>query len=304
MNKNVLDKLKSKFGKVKPCSGGNYRIKCPTCDPKDANKLKRYINPNWSLSNCFICGKLLPLKDLLSDDLLITQMASEHSSAPMDEYPYATILPYTKCQKLSDLPSGEPVKVFLEKDHLFQYDYYDDMGIRYIPMDGGSNIRFDSGFVINTAESLFFPVFKGGVYVGWQLRFIPGTWNGDRYGYMRYLHLFPKGQYLFNYDQAKQYSNVVVVEGVKKSLKLCNAVATFGKGISEGQKQLIQEWKSITLILDGEDKTQELARSICAEFKRNGRNCVNIDLREYGYDSPDEVESEKLQEIIKKTWQK
>jgi DNA primase len=117
---------------------------------------------------------------------------------------------------------------------------------------------------------------------------------------MRYMHLFPKGNHLFNYAFAKQYRDVVVVEGVKKALKLGNAVATLGKGISVAQKQLIQEWKTITMILDGEDSTQELAREIQAEFISNGRKCVNIDLRVYGFESPDDTTSEQLQYIIQK----
>jgi hypothetical protein len=91
---------------------------------------------------------------------------------------------------------------------------------------------------------------------------------------------------------------VVVVEGVKKALKLGNAVATLGKGISDTQKQLIQEWKVITLILDAEESTQELSREIQKEFISNGRKCVNIDLRDYGFESPDDTTTEQLQFII------
>jgi 5S rRNA maturation endonuclease (ribonuclease M5) len=188
---------------------------------------------------------------------------------------------------------------FLSKDHLDNVDYYDSLGIRYIPETAGMNIKFDSGFTVNTADSLFFPVFdKDTAYVGWQIRFIPETWNGDRFQFMRYMHLFPKGDHLFNYHFTKNYKDVVVVEGVKKALKLANAVATFGKGISDKQKQLIQEWKTITLVLDGEDSTQKLAREIQQEFKNNGRKCINIDLRQYGFESPDDTTSKQLQEII------
>jgi vesicle coat complex subunit len=118
------------------------------------------------------------------------------------------------------------------------------------------------------------------------------------------MHLFPKGDHLFNYHVAKQYDHVVVVEGVKKALKLANSVATLGKGISAKQKQLIQEWKTITLVLDAEENTQQLARDIQQEFIQNGRKCVNIDLRPYGFESPDETTSEQLQWIIQKEYQK
>jgi hypothetical protein len=296
VNPHTRDLLKAKFGKVKPVSGGGFRIPCPTCDPKDSKKMKRYISVGWSSSNCFICNQTISVYDLLGEKVIL-----EHSSGTEEqqEYPYAKILPYSYAIKLDELSRTAPVISFLEKDHLMNLRYYDSLGIRYIPTGGGTNICFDSGFTVNTAESLFFPVFDGNNnYVGWQLRFIPGTWNGDRFQFMRYMHLFPKGNYLFNYPVAKQFKDVVVVEGVKKALKLGNCVATLGKGISTTQKQLIQEWKTITLILDGEEKTQELAREIRQEFIANGRKCVNVDLREYNLDSPDEATTEQLKYII------
>lgn len=296
MNQRVKELLKTKFGKVTSVSGGSFRIPCPTCDPKHSKKMKRYISPGWADSKCFICEETIPVSELLGENVIFECSADDTQEV---SYKYAKILPYTQAIKLSELPASAPVIQFMASDHLFNFEYYDSLGIRYIPSNGGMNISFDSGFTVNTAESLFFPVFgKDNSYAGWQLRFIPGTWNGDRFQFMRYMHLFPKGSHLFNYAFAKQYKDVVVVEGVKKALKVGNAVATLGKGISDTQKQLIQEWKTITIILDGEDKTQESAREIQAEFVRNGRRCVNIDLRDHGFDSPDATTSEELQNII------
>ena len=298
MNQRVKELLRLKFGKVKSVSGGSYRIACPTCDPKNSKKMKRYISPGWTHSRCFICEESVPMSELLGENIILARAIEDEGET---EYKYAQILPYESASKLSDMDKSSPVIQFMTKDHLFNLPYYDSLGIRYIPTGCGKNISFDSGFTVNTSESLFFPVFaKDNTYAGWQLRFIPGTWNGDRFQFMRYMHLFPKGNHLFNYAFAKQYKDVVVVEGVKKALKLGNAVATLGKGISVAQKQLIQEWKTITLILDGEDNTQELAREIQAEFISNGRKCVNIDLRVYDFESPDDTTSEQLQHIIQK----
>ena len=300
MNQKVRDLLKTKFGKVKSVSGGSYRIPCPTCDPKNSKKMKRYVSPGWSDSRCFICEESIPIAELLGENV---QFERSHSDDSEVEYKYAKILPYSEAIKLSEIPAAHPVIQFLLKDHLDNFRYYDSMGIRYITATGGTNIVFDSGYTVNTADSLFFPVFgKDQSYAGWQIRFIPGTWNGDRFQFMRYMHLFPKGDHLFNYHFAKSHKDVVVVEGAKKALKLANAVATLGKGISANQKQLIQEWKTITLILDGEDSTQELAREIQQEFKANGRRCVNIDLRNYGFESPDDTTTEQLQAIILKEY--
>jgi hypothetical protein len=300
VNQRVKDLLKLKFGKVKGVSGGGYRIACPTCDPKHSQKMKRYVSPGWSDSNCFICNERIPLAELLGENIVFDR--SESDDADIQENKYAKILPYGSAIKLSQInDSTHPVMQFMLKDHLSNFEYYDSLGIRYIPLNGGMNLHFDnSNFVVNTAESLFFPVFaKDNSFAGWQLRFIPGTWNGDRFQFMRYMHLFNKGNHLFNYAFAKQYSTVVVVEGVKKALKLANAVATLGKGISSTQKQLIQEWRNITLILDGEDSTQQLASEIQQEFIQNGRKCINIDLRKYGFESPDETTTEQLEQIIK-----
>jgi hypothetical protein len=304
VNQRVKELLKLKFGKVKSVSGGGYRISCPTCDPKHSKKMKRYISPEWSTSNCFICNERIPIAELLGENVVLERNIETEEE---EENKYAKLLPYTNALKLSELTDrNHPAIQFMLKDHLSNFEYYDSLGIRYIPSDGGINIGFDnSNFVVNTSEALFFPVFaKDNTFAGWQLRFMPGTWNGDRFQFMRYMHLFNKGKHLFNYALAKRYESVVVVEGVKKALKLANAVATLGKGISDAQKQLIQEWKYITIILDGEDKTQELANEIKDEFIRNGRKCVNIDLRPYGYDSPDETPSEVLQAIIQTEYAK
>jgi hypothetical protein len=301
-NNKVLKILRDKFGKAKAASGGNYRVSCPTCEAKDSKKMKRYISPDWPMSNCFICGKLLKVNEILSTSNFEFQSAVSDGPTNEDEYPHAKIPPFKKIEMLQNLPEPHPAIQFLKKDYLENFDYYSSLDVGFIPLDGGSNISFDSGFTINTGDSLYFPVHHGGELVGWQLRFVPGTVNGDRLQYMRYLHLFPKGNYLFNYDMAKKYGHVIVVEGAKKALKSVNSVATLGKGISSTQKQLIQEWKKITLILDGEDNTQEQARELAEEFNFNGRQCINIDPREYGFQSPDEATSEQLKNIVTKLW--
>ena len=296
MNQKILKLLKTKFGRVKAVSGGSFRIPCPTCDPTHSKKMKRYLSPGWATSRCFICDKSISVAELLGENI-----AFEREAGEIDEvvYPYATIVPYQNCEFLENLEYNHPAIAFLRKDHLQNFAYYSSLGIRYIPEGGGSNISFDSGFTVNTSGALFFPVFgKTTEYVGWQIRFIPGTWNGDRFQFMRYMHLFPKGDHLYNYHTAKQYNSVIVVEGVKKALKLANSVATLGKGISEKQKQLIQEWKHIVLVLDGEDGAQELARELQAEFAANGRRCINIDLRKYGFESPDDTTTQELKSII------
>jgi hypothetical protein len=302
-NAAILKLLKEKFGKAKAVSGGNYRVHCTTCEPGAAKKMKRYISPDWPMSNCFICGELKKVSDLLNgEDFKFKTDCGSPQADDGEDYPYAKQNPYTRLVMLQTLPEDHPVIKFLRKDHLNDFERYTSLGVGYIPHDGASPISFDSGFKISTAGSLFFPVYHNREYVGWQLRFIPGTANGDSLQYMKYMHLFPKGNHLFNYDGAKNFKHVIVVEGAKKALKAVNAVATLGKGISHNQKQLIQEWRKITLILDGEDNTQAQAEELAEEFRSNGRECINIDPRKYGFLSPDEATTEQLRDIVNNLW--
>lgn len=66
-------------------------------------------------------------------------------------------------------------------------------------------------------------------------------------------------RYIFNYDRAKQFDEGVIVEGVFDSIAVGeNCVATFGKKISEAQKQLILRsgWQRVSIMFDA-DATKE-----------------------------------------------
>jgi len=106
---------------------------------------------------------------------------------------------------------------------------------------------------------------------------------------------------LYNYDNVKKYSPdlVVLVEGVKKAWKHPSCVASFGKGISTNQLQLLQEWKKIIIMLDGEEETQKKAKEL-TQALASSRQCVNVDLREHGFTSPDDMTFDQMKNIIEK----
>lgn len=299
--------LRNKFGAAKRGNNNWVRVKCPTCTPHDAAKLKRGIHLKTLSTNCFICQKPLSLEQMFggikitpSTDPVIEEV-TEHPQSR--EWPCKAIIP------ICALDSDHPAVKFLNKDHLYdRLRYYTDYGVGYITADDSVDILFEKfegpPTKINTAHSLVFPVHYNKELVGWQLRFIPGTPHGDRMGKMKYLHVFPKGRYLYNYDKAKEYRSVVVVEGVKKSWKFPNGVATLGKGITNHQIQLIQQWDEIILMYDAGDKTQVQARQLVEEIKLNGKKCINIDPGKYGFDSPDEMCEEDAQMIVFHEWQK
>lgn len=296
----VEDILRRKFGKIKRASGGYVRIPCPLCDPHDAKKMKRYVHLARLSTRCFICEKPLSFFELTGSDIRPTY------SGPMEkkeEHPWAKKIPCLGDPiPINQLPADHPAIKFLNKDHLYDIDHYaKDLGMIYVPVDKG--VIFNRNPWTTSAERLVFPIFMHQQMVGWQMRSIPGTFYGDRPEVLKYYHLFDKGEALYQYDSAKKASMVVVVEGVKKSLKFPNAVATFGKCLSDSQLQLIQTtWSKITLMLDGEDETQAYARELSKKLNAGMTMVRNIDLRRYGYKSPDEAPAEALHRIVYATW--
>lgn len=297
----LLTALRQKFGTVN-VSGEFYYFECPTCAVDNRRKKKRYIGITGGVSGCWICQQRFTLAELLKGRNVDIQMDGATKMTldrlKKEKKQQATTLPYTKLIPINQLPDDHVAKRFLRKDHLHDFDIYAERyGIGFIPKDGGTVYRYSKPF-ITSAERLYFPAFFNGQYIGWQLRSIPGTEYGDLPDCRKYHHCFSKGNYLYNYDQAVKHKFVIVVEGVKKALKFTNAVATWGKGISQYQKQLLLSWSTIILMLDAEAETQAQALQMQLEYQKLGRICINIDLGKYGYPSPDEAEKDKLHEIV------
>ena len=141
--------------------------------------------------------------------------------------------------------------------------------------------------------------------VGWQMRSIPGTFYGDRKDVIKYFHLFDKGSHVYNYENAKKYDRVIVVEGVKKALKFPNGVATWGTGLSQTQLHIIQQWPEIVMMLDAKDNSgtvQSRAQEFVAGFVAAGKKAINVNLDNYGVESPDDLPQDTLQQIVEEEW--
>lgn len=300
----LISFLAARFGRAKRGNGDWVRVCCPTCAPSDKHKMKRGVHLRTLQSKCFICEEKLDLTQLFGQGYTPPPRVDP---APPPEHPQAKIWPCEAVVPVSALPANHPAVLFLEKDHLHdRTKLYLDYGVGYITQEDAHLIVFDKGpghtsTGLSVADSLIFPVYFKEEMVGWQCRFIPGTSNGDRMKKMKYLHVFPKGQYLYNYDQAKHYNMVVVTEGVKKSWKFPNGVATFGKGISSAQIQLIQEWDEIVFMYDAGEEAQAKAREL-TDVISLGKKCINIDPAKHGFDSPDEMTEEQAQLIVYQEW--
>lgn len=288
--------LKAQFGKVKKANGGWWMIPCPTCSPKDMRKMKRGVNFDRMSTKCFICGEKLYVRDLLGKEVRRDPNSPPAEEEP--EHPQARIIP---CQDapipINELPSNHPAIELFKKDYLTDFDKYaEENEIGWIPAHKAVDIvyphddRPDTS--ISPANSLVFPVRFNNELVGWQLRYIPGSPK------FRYFHIFKKGDHLYNFDNAIGFKMVVVVEGVKKALKFPNAVATFGKSISEEQIQKLMNWDKIVFLYDGEDETQRLTRNLVEQMNVGSKKVSCIDPRKYGFDSPDEMPQDIAQKII------
>lgn len=288
--------LKSRGIKYRDANRGQIRVECSTCGPGDGKKMKRYINPCFAYSRCWICEQELFLSDILGQDIKYTGVVEED----IHEHPQAREFPFTSAIPVNKLPLDHPAIKFLEKDHFSNFDeLYEKYWVYYVPEGSERAIKFDSGAIIKPFDSLVFPVWFNNEFVGYQCRFVPGTPNGDRFIKMKYMHIFNKGKYLYNFDQAKQSDYCVVFEGAKKTWKFSSAgVSTLGKGISNQQIQLLQNnWKKIIFFLDSNAQSEaDVAATI---IRIAGRETVNINPKDYGFESPDEMTHEQVKEIIK-----
>lgn len=95
------------------------------------------------------------------------------------------------------------------------------------------------------------PVYREGKLVGWQARLnrSPRDKNEPKYVFNT---CFPRSQVLYNFDVARAYPFVVVVEGATKVWRFGpEAVGTFGKAVTPYQAGLLMNnWQTVVLMLD------------------------------------------------------
>lgn len=136
-----------------------------------------------------------------------------------------------------------------------------------------------------------FPHFFNNALVGWQKRITPET----RPAFPKYRNSvgFPKSETLYNYDRAREYGTVIVVESPMSvvrahSLGIPNVVATFGAKVTSYQMELLRRWRTIYVWFDadaagygGEQKLvsglyrHSNVRVVIPESDRDAADCVS-----------------------------
>ena len=104
-------------------------------------------------------------------------------------------------------------------------------------------------------DRVVIPHFINGKLVGWVARKISDVPGVPKY---RNSKGFPRGAWLFNLDNARDYEHVYVVESpmsvlVLKSRGINNVVATFGAKVEEKQINLLRQFSKVTVFMDGDD---------------------------------------------------
>lgn len=169
----------------------------------------------------------------------------------------------------SQLPLDHPAAIYLQSrgfNPLMLEHYY---GILYCVQADDANRPAVNRIIV--------PIRMDGALVGWQGRW-PADLDWKASGVRKYFNLknMHKRLMLYNYDVAKAWPFVVVVEGVTSAWRIGPpAVAVLGKTLSPRQQMLLQhDWagKPIILILDPDARDE--MEGILASLVRTGKQPI------------------------------
>ena len=125
------------------------------------------------------------------------------------------------------------------------------------------------GDVMVTLDRVVLPHFMKGRLVGWVARKIQDVPGVPKY---RNSKGFPRGAWLYNLDDAKQFDHVYVVESpmsvlVLKSRGINNVVATFGAKVDAQQIGLLRNFSKVTIFMDGDLPGRNAACNLVEQLK-------------------------------------
>lgn len=236
-----------------------FAINCPECinrgEPHPDTKQKLWINTETGFFNCYRCGwagSFLRLIQNLANCRFEEAIRILRGKSVDEVGNLKLVLHHEHAEKQEqeeelreiDLPYGyQPI------DHPHPY-----LEKRGVPLEYA--IRNDWG--ISTAgytkDRIIVPTFMNQRLVFWQAR---ATWESDDSDFKKVLN--PKGAsaraILYNYDTAKEFQDVVIVEGFMDSVKAGpNSMATNGKRLHPHQAEWLMRAgiKTITLAWDAD----------------------------------------------------
>lgn len=240
--------------------GEYYRVCCPYCGDKkyrlSINHMWGHLDPLTGSRNLWLieCHHQKCLADWEQQKWFYVQlMTAEASKEDTVEkgkvaatkagqlYWPGTIWPVNK------LVEDHPARLYLESRHFdcdwlvrqFQVGYLLDVKPKY---------RF-------LRDRIIIPIFAEGETIGWQARIAHEAKPGE----LKYISMqgMPRASTLYNFDSAKQYSHVIVVEGPTDVWRTGpDAVAVLGKPSGMQTHMLATHWKKIIVLLDEDAKRE------------------------------------------------
>jgi len=230
----------------------------------DAETPGASLNQEKLLYNCFKCGAggtlLWATEEILDIDASKARKLIQGTFQP-DE-----ISPETFLNMIEDAWESTPGESmphynlsFIE-NWMCPTNYMDDRGIsREVQKEMMTGLNPTStdkiGDEVLVQPRIVIPHVFRGVLRGWSMRIIDKRQVGTKY---KHSHQFPKSVTLYNYDMAKKFDQVIVVESPMSVLKLMtygirNAVATFGAEVNPEQVNLLSKWDSVVCFPDGDE---------------------------------------------------
>jgi len=227
------------------------------------------LNRETLLFNCFTCGggSIIWLVQNCLDvdrDTAIAELknfADGVKVVPIEKF-------IEKLNKMFEEEKSNRVEVPVYNDRILtrwerRTDYLSDRGVSagvQKEMRTGLDENRTEIARINGVESMVLldrvvlPHFIEGKLVGWVARKVQNVEGVAKYKNSKG---FPRGQWLYNMDNARYSPKIIVVESpmsvlVLKSRGIENVVATFGAKVTVSQLELLRNFKEVTVFMDGD----------------------------------------------------
>lgn len=275
-------------------------IDCPFCG--DDTKAHLYINTGKHLFHCFRgdhkinIPKLVALTEKISYAEALKRVSEDESEQLIDYQDLRTFLNETFYsdkpeEQVDELPEIKPPSFYFDlttQRSVLTEDYEAYLASRNVGPDLIAKYRIGCCVEGLYRKRVVFPIHVDGRLVGYQARDITGKAEPK----VLNSPAFPRSKCLFNYEEALNYDEVVVVEGIFGAIHVGNrAVASFGKQISPAQRDLLEEFDRIVLLLDSDALVDAIyqAKQFC-----NPETYVAV----LPYGQPDHFSKDELKHII------
>jgi DNA primase len=261
------------------------------------------LNRETLLFNCFTCGGgsiiwlVQNCLDISRDDAIaeLKNFADGVKVVPVEKF-------LEKLNKLFEEEKRSRVEIPVYNDRILSRwegvtNYLTDRGISArVQKEMRTGIDLSRTEIARTSgietyvslDRVILPHFIEGRLVGWVARKVQNVEGVAKYKNSKG---FPRGQWLYNLDNARMHPHLYVVESpmsvlALKSRGIDNVVATFGAKVTESQMELLRPFKRITVFMDGDSAGHKATRDLV----RGLRDFTHIEV----IDTPDGEDAASL----------